>query len=53
MLLNVSERQAKLLAKIMEEVVEFPDGSMTFRKHFKSKDGSTIGWYAIQECKEE
>lgn len=48
MLLNVTETQAKLLAKMLEEVVEFPDGSMTFRKHFKSEDGSAIGWYAVQ-----
>ena len=35
------------LQKILEEVVEFPDGSMTFRKHFKRDNGSADGWYAI------
>ena len=49
MLLNVTEKQAKLFAKMLEEVVEFPDGSMTFRKHFKSEDGSAIGWYTVHE----
>lgn len=35
------------LEKILEEVVEFPDGSMTFRKHIKHNNGSVDGWYAI------
>lgn len=47
MLLEVTERQARKIAKILSEVVEFPDGSMAFMKRFKSEDGSTIGWYAI------
>ena len=34
-------------AFIINEVVEFPDGSMTFRKHFKRDNGSADGWYAI------
>lgn len=45
--LLVTEKQAKKIAKILDEVVEMPDGSMAFSKHFKSADGSTIGWYAI------
>lgn len=40
--------EIKKLKRIPEEIVEFPDGSMTFRKPFKSEDGSAIGWYAIQ-----
>ena len=47
MLLEVTERQARKIAKILDEVVELPDGSMAFTKHFKSADGSTMGWYAI------
>ena len=47
MLLEVTERQARKIAKILDGVVELPDGSMAFKKHFKSEDGSTIGWYAI------
>ena len=35
------------LEKILEEVVEFPDGSMTFRKHIKRNNGYVDGWYAI------
>ena len=35
------------LEKILEEVVEFPDGSMTFRKHIKNNNGYVDGWYAI------
>ena len=35
------------LEKILEEVVEFPDGSMTFRKHIKHKNGYVDGWHAI------
>lgn len=42
----VTEKQAKRLRRILEEVVEFPDGTMALRKHFKSENGSTIGWYA-------
>ena len=45
--LYVTPSQARKIAKILDEVVEMPDGSMAFRKHFKSADGSTIGWYAI------
>lgn len=44
----MTREEIKELKRILEEVVEFPDGSMTFRKHFKSEDGSVIGWYAIQ-----
>ena len=47
MLLNVTEKQAKRLRRILEETVEFPDGTITFRKHCKSENSSTIGWYAI------
>ena len=35
------------LEKILEEVVEFPNGSMTFRKYIKHNNGSVDGWYAI------
>lgn len=45
-LLYVTERQAKKIAKILEEVVELSDGSMAFKKHFKSLNGSIEGWYA-------
>ena len=44
----LTDRQARKLAKILDEVTEFPDGSLKFYKHFKSKDESIIGWYAIQ-----
>ena len=37
----------KKLEKIINEVVEFPDGSMTFREHAKHDNGSADGWYAI------
>ena len=37
----------KKLEKIINEVIEFPDGSMTFRKHVKHDNGSADGWYAI------
>lgn len=47
MLLEVTEEQARKIAKILDEVVELPDGSMAFTKHFKSTDGSIMGWYAI------
>ena len=47
MLLEVTERQARKIAKILGEVVELPDGSMAFTKHFQSEDGSIMGWYAI------
>ena len=40
--------EIKELKRILKEIVEFPNGSITFRKHFKSEDGSAIGWYAIQ-----
>ena len=39
--------EIRKLKKIINEVVEFPDGSMTFRKHFKRDNGSADGWYAI------
>ena len=45
--LYVTPSQARKIAKILSEVVELPDGSMAFRKYFKSADGSTEGWYAI------
>ena len=35
------------LEKILEEVVEFPDGSMTFRKHIKHNNDFVDGWYVI------
>ena len=47
MLLGVTERQARKIAKILDEVVKLPDGSMAFPKHFKSADGSVMGRYAI------
>ena len=43
----MTREQIKRLKKILEETVEFPDGTITFRKHYKSENGSTIGWYAI------
>lgn len=43
----MTREQIKRLKRIAEEVVEFPDGTITFRKHCKSENGSTIGWYAI------
>ena len=46
--MNLTDRQARKLAKILDEVTEFPDGSLKFYKHFESKDESIIGWYAIQ-----
>ena len=49
--MELTERQARKLAKILDEVTEFPDGSLKFYKHFKSKDESIIGWYAIQKTK--
>lgn len=44
----MTREEIKKLKRLAEEVVEFLDGSMTFRKHFKSEDGSRDGWYAIQ-----
>ena len=46
--MELTDRQARKLAKILDEVTEFPDGSLKFYKHVKSKDESIIGWYAIQ-----
>ena len=37
----------KKLEKIINEVIEFPYCSMTFRKHVKHDNGSADGWYAI------
>ena len=37
------EEIRKLKKKIINKVVEFPDGSMTFRKHFKRDNGSADG----------
>ena len=37
----------KKLKKILEEVVELPDGSMAFRKYVKHDNNSVDGWYAI------
>ena len=45
--MELTERQARKLAKILDKATEFPDGSMTFRKHFKRDNGSADGWYAI------
>ena len=47
MVLEVTERQARKIKKILDEVVELSDGSMAFKKYFKSADGSVMGWYAI------
>ena len=46
--MDLTDRQARKLAKILDDVTEFPDGSLKFYKHFESKDESIIGWYAIQ-----
>ena len=43
----MTREEIRKLKKIINEVVEFPDGSMTFRKHFKRNNGSADGWYAI------
>lgn len=43
----MTREEAKKIAKILNETVELPDGSMAFAKHFKSDDGSREGWYAI------
>ena len=43
----MTREEIRKLKKIINEVVEFSDGSMTFRKHFKRDNGSTDGWYAI------
>ena len=44
---TMTRENIKKLKKIINEVVEFPNGSMTFRKHVKHKNGSVDGWYAI------
>lgn len=44
----MTREEIKKLKKILEEVVEFPDGSMTFRKYVKHDNSSVDGWYAIQ-----
>ena len=46
--MELTDRQARKLVKILDEVTEFPDGSLKLYKHFESKDESIIGWYAIQ-----
>lgn len=43
----MTRNKIRQLKKILEEVVEFPDGSMTFRKHITHSNGSVDGWYAI------
>ena len=43
----MTREEIRKLKKIINEVVDFPDGSMTFRKHFKRDNGSADGWYAI------
>ena len=43
----MTREEIRKLKKIINEVVEFPDGSMTFRKHFKRDNGSADGRYAI------
>ena len=43
----MTREEIRKLKKIINEVVEFPDSSMTFRKHFKCDNGSADGWYAI------
>ena len=43
----MTREKIRKLKKIINKVVEFPDGSMTFRKHFKRDNGSADGWYAI------
>ena len=43
----MTREEIRKLKKIINEVVEFPEGSMTFRKHFKRNNGSADGWYAI------
>ena len=43
----MTREEIRKLKKIINEVVEFPNGSMTFRKHFKRDNGSADGWYAI------
>ncbi len=39
--------EIKKLKKILDEVVELPDGSMAFRKYVKHDNNSVDGWYAI------
>ena len=39
----MTREEIRKLKKIINEVVEFPDGSMTFRKHFKRDNGSADG----------
>ena len=41
------EEIKKNLKKILDEVVELPDGSMAFRKYVKHDNNSVDGWYAI------
>ena len=43
----MTREEIKKLKKILEEVVEFPDGSMAFRKYVKHDNNSVDGWYAI------
>ena len=43
----MTREEIRKLKKIINKVVEFPDGSMTFRKHFKRDNGSADGWYTI------
>ena len=44
----MTREEVKKLKRLAEEVIEFPDGSMPFRKHIKSDNGSRDGWFAIQ-----
>ena len=43
----MTREEIRKLKKIINKVVEFPDGSMIFRKHFKRNNGSADRWYAI------
>lgn len=43
----MTREEIKKLKKILEEVVELPDGLMAFRKYVKHDDNSVDGWYAI------
>lgn len=43
----MTREEIKKPKKILDEVVELPDGSMVFRKYVKHDNNSVDGWYAI------
>ena len=43
----MTNKEIRKLKRMVEEIVEFDNGNISFRHHFTNENGSLNGWWAI------